>query len=365
MYLPQPILPRLAAEFGLGPSQAGLLISALVMSIALMSLVVAPLSDRLGRRPLLVGCTALLALPTLGCALSRSFPLLLALRFAQGLLVPGVLSAAVAYLSEEFEARRVPLLIGGYIAATVTGGMLSRLLSGAVSEYASWRWAFALSGLLSLGVGTLLWRRLPGSSRFRPSANLGAAYRDMARHLRDGTLLLGGAVGFLLFFSFLGLYTYLPFHVAGPPYHFSPFATGLLYLSYGAGALASPLAGLLAQRTSRTRVLQLGLLGTLLASLATALPSTVGLVAALAALCFATFTVQSSATALIAGHARSGRAGANALYLFAYYLGGTLGGVLPGLAWARGAWPAVLALTGSSLLLAMLLSLRLRPARGA
>jgi YNFM family putative membrane transporter len=48
MYIPQPILPLLAAEFAVEPSRAGLLLSALVAGIALASPVVAPISDRWG-----------------------------------------------------------------------------------------------------------------------------------------------------------------------------------------------------------------------------------------------------------------------------------------------------------------------------
>ena len=356
MYLPQPVLPLLAQDFGVSPSSAGLLISALVLSVAFMSLVVAPLSDRVGRKPVLVGCSLLLAAPSLACALAADFSHLVVMRFLQGALVPGVLAISVAYLSEEFSASHVPVLVGGYISATVVGGMTSRLLSGAVSELLSWRWAFGVSSVFSLSVGLVLLVFLPASTHFHAAANLRGAYRGMAAHLRDARLVGGYLVGSLLFFAFLGLFTYLPFHLAGPPYNFSPLWIGLVFLVYGAGAVSSPLAGRLARRFRFWQVLAAALLVTLLANLLTATPSTGVLVGALLLLCFANFVVQSTATAFVAATAEHDRAGANALYLFFYYVGGSLGGFLPGLLWPLYGWAGVLALTVTALALAVIVA---------
>ena len=359
MYLPQPILPLLAEEFGVSASGAGLLISGLVLSIALMSVVTAPLSDRIGRKPVLAGCSLLLALPSLACALAPSYSFLLLMRFAQGAIVPGVLAISVAYLSEAFSAERSPVLVGGYISATVLGGMMSRLLSGAVTDLLNWRWAFGLSSLLSLLVGLLLFALLPSSSNFRADTHLGSAYRGMVQHLRNRQLLGGYLVGFLLFFAFLGLFTYLPFQLAGPPYAFSPLYIGLIYIVYGAGALSSPLGGRLAKRLPFWQVLSLGLGLTLSANLLTLVPRTAVLVGALLLLCFGNFIVQSTATAFVARTAKHNRAGANALYLLFYYVGGSLGGYLPGLLWPLLGWEGVLLLTGSSLALALIVAVTL------
>lgn len=359
MYLPQPILPLLAEDFGVSASSAGLLISALVLSVAFMSLIVAPLSDRIGRKPVLVGCSLLLALPSLACALAADFGHLVVMRFLQGALVPGVLASSVAYLTEEFAPRQVPVLVGGYISATVVGGMTSRLLSGAVSELLSWRWAFGVSSLFSLTIGLVLLVFLPSSNHFRAAKDLRGAYRGMAAHLRDKRLVGGYLVGSLLFFAFLGLFTYLPFHLAGPPYRFSPLWIGLVFLVYGAGAVSSPLAGRLARRFKFWQVLAVALLVTLLANLLTVMPSTAILIGALLLLCFANFVVQSTATAFVAATAEFERAGANALYLFFYYVGGSLGGFLPGLLWPLFGWGGVLALTVTSLALATVVALTL------
>ena len=359
MYLPQPILPLLAQTFGVSASTASLTISALVSSLAVASLLVGPLSDRVGRRPLLVGCTLLLALPSLACAFAPTLGVLLGLRLFQGALVPGVTAVGIAFLAEEAPPERVGTLLGGYIAATVTGGLLSRVLSGAVSEAYGWRWAFVGSALLSLLVGLWLALRLPASRHFVPSQHLRTAYAGMRDHLRDQALLSGYVIGFCLFFSFIGVFTYLPFYLAAPPFSFSPLVIGLVYVVYGAGIISSPLSGRLSKWLGRRRLLVFSLLLVIIANLATLAPSSPLLLTALLLLCFGNFAAQSAATTFVAAHAAHDRGSANALYLFAYYSGGSLGAFLPGLLWPRFGWLGVLLLTVGTLFIGVLAAARL------
>lgn len=139
MYLPQAILPVLGREFGVSPSTASLSVSVMILGIAVSSLVMGPLSDRIGRKPLLVGCALALTGPSLVCALAPSWPVLLAGRLVQGLFIPGLTAVGVAYIAEEFPEGRVGRLLGGYVAATVLGGLLSRVLAGLIAEAAGWR----------------------------------------------------------------------------------------------------------------------------------------------------------------------------------------------------------------------------------
>ena len=87
MYTTQAILPVLGRVFRLTPAAAGLTVSAVVLAVAAGSLVAGPLSDRIGRKPVIVGASALLVMPTLLCGLAPSFGVLVALRALQGLLM--------------------------------------------------------------------------------------------------------------------------------------------------------------------------------------------------------------------------------------------------------------------------------------
>ena len=67
MYTTQAILPVLGRAFELPPATAGLTVSAAVLAVAAGSLIAGPLSDRIGRKPVIVGASGLLVVPTLLC----------------------------------------------------------------------------------------------------------------------------------------------------------------------------------------------------------------------------------------------------------------------------------------------------------
>src|SRR5512144_2509358 len=130
MYVTQPVLPLLSREFGVGAARAGLTVSAVVLAIAAASTFYGPLSDALGRRRVMAGAVALLALATLACAFAPSFGALLALRAAQGLLVPGMTAVSVAYAGDRLARRELSPVVAGIIAASVVGGLVGRAVAG-------------------------------------------------------------------------------------------------------------------------------------------------------------------------------------------------------------------------------------------
>src|SRR5574341_57842 len=96
MYVTQPFLPLLTAEYRVPPARAALTVSAVVLAIALASSVYGPLGDALGRKRVMAGAAALLVLPTLACAFAPTFGVLVAMRAVQGVLIPGVSGVSVA-----------------------------------------------------------------------------------------------------------------------------------------------------------------------------------------------------------------------------------------------------------------------------
>lgn len=348
MYLTQAILPVLARDFSVSPSTASLTVSVLILGIALSSLVIGPLSDRVGRKPLLAGCALLLGLPSLLCAVAPTLPLLLLGRVLQGLLIPGLTAVSVAYIAEEFAPERVGVWLGGYISANVLGGLLSRVTSGFITDSVGWRWAFVLGAALTLGFGLALSRLRP-SARFVPSPGLGGAYAGMLSHLRTPRLLGSFTVGFALFFAFTAVFTYLPFLLEAPPFSFSQTAIGLVYLVYMAGVVSSPLPSLLATQLSQRWVMVIGLSAALLGNFGTLASYTLPLITALFILCFGNFAAQGAVTAFVATQAEHHRGGASSLYLFFYYVGGGLGAFVPGLLLPRFGWTGVLFCTTAAL----------------
>jgi MFS transporter, YNFM family, putative membrane transport protein len=110
-----------------------------------------------------------------------------------------------------------------------------------------------------------------------------------------------------------------------------------------AGIAVSPAAGRLATRVSPVALIQAGLAVSAAGVAVTLAASLPLLVLGLLVLVVGMFTAQAIGPSYVNETAREAKGGANALYLAAYYLGGTLGSWLPGLAWQRWGWPGVAA----------------------
>jgi YNFM family putative membrane transporter len=317
-------------------------VSAVVLAIAGASVFYGPLADALGRRRVMSAALGLLALATAACALAPSLPALVALRALQGLFVPGMTAVSVAYAGDRWSAVDLRAVVGGLIGASVVGGLVGRVGAGAITAWADWHTAFVafavLTGLAAVGVGRELSPR-----RSSPPARLGEAWRGLLDHLRNRRVLGAYLVGATMFFGWIGLFTYLPYLLSAPPFGLSTGLVSSVYLVYAVGVVVSPLAGRLSARVAPTRLVTIGLTVEAVGLLATLHASLPAIVAGLVLVVAGTFTAQAVVPAFVNQQARGAKGSASALYLTFYYLGGTLGSLLPGLAWERWGWPGVLA----------------------
>ncbi len=357
MYTTQAILPVLGRAFGLSPAAAGLTVSAVVLSVAGGSLVAGPLSDRIGRKPVIVGSAALLVLPTLLCGLAPAFGLLVALRAVQGLLMPGLTSVMIVYVNEQFEPRQRGAAMGVYVSGQVLGGLLARFASATLTGLWGWRAALLFFAAPTAAGALVLGRYLPGAPR-PLRGHLGARWADVGAHLRNPRLLAVCAIGFSLFFGFIGTFTYLPYYLTAPPFRIPPASLGLVYLIWGMG-IFSPVAGALAGRVGRPRAIAISLGLACAGMVVTLVPSLPVIVVGLSLLALGMFTAIPSVNLLIGEVTTAAKGTASAIYLCCYYLSGSVGAVVPGLAWERFAWPGVIALCLGMALLALLADRRM------
>jgi YNFM family putative membrane transporter len=286
--------------------------------------------------------TALRAAATLSCAFAPSFGALLALRAAQGALVPGMTAVSVAYAGDRYRAQDLPAVVGGIIGASVVGGLAGRVLGGWIADHRGWRAAFVAFAAVSLGAAAALARGLPPAAAAERTGWT-SAYRGMLAHLRDRRLLGAYLVGASLFFGWTGVFTYLPYLLTAPPHRLSTGLVSSVYLVYAAGVVASPLAGRVSGRVPPRRLIAIGLAVQAAGMAVTLAGSLAAVVAGLVVLVLGTFTAQAIAPAYVNVTARTAKGGASALYLTFYYVGGTLGSVVPGLAWQAAGWPGVVA----------------------
>jgi MFS transporter, YNFM family, putative membrane transport protein len=347
LYATQPLLPLLTNLFHASKAAVGLTVSASTLGVALSAPVWGVFAERLSRRKVIVWSILALAVPTLLAGTSPSLHVLIFWRFVQGLIMPGIFAITIAYIGEEWPPQSVALVMSVYVSGTALGGFMGRIISGLAAERLSWHWGFVLLGLLTLAGSLVVARWLPHERHPRhihAEAGLGAQILGMLRHLRNPRLIATFAVGFNVLFSLVGIFTYITFYLAAPPFRLSTEALSYLFVVYLIGLLVTPGAGYLISHVG----LRIGIAGAILVSmlgvLLTLSHSLAWVICGLALLCTGVFISQASATSYLREAAPAGgRVSAAGLYISCYYIGGTVAGVVPSYLWAIGKWPACVA----------------------
>lgn len=149
-----PALPILAIDLGTDYATASWAISGYLAATGLVQLVAGPISDNVGRRPVVLTALAVFALASIGCALSQTITQFLLFRFGQSVAVAGyAMSLAIVLDTTETDAATSKL---GTISASVAiVPMLSPFLGGLLTEFLGWRscfWLYALCGLGLLAI---------------------------------------------------------------------------------------------------------------------------------------------------------------------------------------------------------------------
>ena len=339
LYSTQSLLPLLAQELGAGARAVSLTVSATTFAIALIAPFTGTVADVLGRKRVIVTAMAALVVPTALIAGAGGLDAIVLWRFVQGLLLPPVFAVTIAYVGEELPPAEATAVTGIYLSASSFGGFFGRFATGVLAEGIGWRGAFLVLAAITLLAALAVAWLLPRERRFERSPGLLSSARQMLRHLRNSQLLATYAVGFGVLFTFVASFTYVSFHLAAPPFGLSPAGLGAIFATYLTGAATTLLTGRAVARFGR-RALVVALTAVWAAGmLLTLLPSLTAIVLGLAISAGSGFVCQAVATGFVAVTAREGRSSAVGLYVTCYYIGGSVGGVLPGFLWDRWGWP--------------------------
>ena len=358
LYAPQSILPTIRTLYGVDAGAASHMISATTLAVAIIAPFTGAGADLIGRKRVIVTAMIALIVPTVLIALSTTLSAMVFWRFVQGLLLPPIFVVTVAYIGDEVPAAQATGVAGIYLSGSCFGGFFGRFLCGLLVGPYGTRGAFlglaVLTAVAAAGVIVLM----PRERQFVASASPAHALRHIISHVLDPQLGAIFAVGFGVLFSFVATFTYVNFHLAAAPFDLSPAALGTIFLVYLVGVATTPLAGRLVRRFGR-RPLVLGVLGIWICGLLLTLTGSLAvIIAGLAIGAGCGFIVQTSATASVAVSAQRARSSAVGLYVTCYYVGGSLGAVLPGYAWDRAGWPGCVAIVVVMLLILAAIVLR-------
>ena len=252
-----PIIPQIALQLGVEEARLGVLVTAYAVAVGAFALVTGPISDRVGRRSVLLVGTALMALALALHGLADSYRSLVAVRALAG-VAGGVLNgAAIAYVGDFFppasRGRVNGWVISGFAAGQVAGIPVGTLLADAFGYRAPFL-LFALVAVLSLA---LVFVALPQPAIVRAGTPLSVAsalggYRDLLAR-RD---VAAATVVFFVMFGGSTLYmTFLPTWLT-VTVGVGAGAIATLFLLGGlSNAVVGPVSGSLSDRLGRKRVI--------------------------------------------------------------------------------------------------------------
>lgn len=360
LYSTQPLLPMFAHLFHASEAMVGLTVSASTLGVALAAPVFGALTERLSRKKVILASLVALAVPTLLAASAPDLRLLIVWRFVQGLALPGVFATIITYVGEEWRRDSIALVMSLYVSSTAMGGFLGRYVSGIVADAFGWRWSFlALGGLTLVGAALVARWLPPESKRAHPSESHAGWLRVAAAHFRNTRLLATFTVGFGMLFTLVGTFTYVTFYLSAAPFHLSTVGLSNLFAIYLVGLAVTPLGGYLITRIGMRRGILLAILCSMAGAAITLSHSLwIVIVPGLGLVCTGVFIAQSTAASYLRMAAPAGgRVSAAGLYLSCYYIGGTVGGVVPGWVWRWGRWPACVGLTEAVLAVLIVVAL--------
>jgi DHA1 family bicyclomycin/chloramphenicol resistance-like MFS transporter len=191
LYLIVPALPKLATTFGRDSSIVQMTVSCYMIGIACSQLVLGPLSDRFGRRPVMLAALALSIIASFGCIFAQTLPQLIIARFLQALGGASGMVISRAIIRDIYPRERIGAMISLVVAVMMIAQMLSPLTGGLIETALGWHAIFYVVAVLSIAIAIAVALALPET---RPTRVEGASFR------RDVALLVKSRafVGYVL-----------------------------------------------------------------------------------------------------------------------------------------------------------------------
>lgn len=338
VYSVQAILPILQQDFSANETQLGLMVGATVIGIAIISPFIGLLSDRFGRRNIIILSIIGLAIPTFLMSFTPSLNAMIALRFLQGIAVPGITVVTIAYIGEEITGKYLGQAMSMYVSGTVLGGFLGRFILGHLQDIIGWRKAFIIMGIATLiGAIWVAWQ-LPSSKNFIANQNLKSSLQIFKQHLSNRHIIMPALLGMCVLFSLVGCFTYINLHLANEPYRLSSSDLANIFAIYLIGMVITPIAGQLIHRFGTQCIIMGATMLSMLGVLLSLVNPLTGVIIALTLMSTGVFITQSATISYIAMNVQQGRSLASGIYYSGYYFGGFIGAWICAMAYAYGQW---------------------------
>ncbi|MGH9500173.1 MAG: MFS transporter [Terriglobales bacterium] len=203
------LAPYFAPEFHLSHEQVGVLASVVAISWALSTLFFGALSDRWGRRRILIPAVFAFSALSWVSGLAQSYEQLLLIRALMGIAEGPCWSVITALIEESSHPSRRGRNVGLVVsAAALVGLAVAPVLTTQVASRFGWRWAFFVAGLPGILLGLLIWKFVKEPPEKAGSSHRAPVFGDYVSVLRRRNIWLAcfGAAGFMTWLFLLNVF---------------------------------------------------------------------------------------------------------------------------------------------------------------
>ena len=258
MYLAS--LPSIRRLLDAPTSQDQLTISAYLIGFACAQVFYGPLSDRHGRRPVLIAALGIYLLATLACALAFSIESLIAARFVQALCGSGASVLARAVVRDMYEGTRIGRELARMAAIMALAPLVAPLIGGVLQTAFGWRSNFAFLFCFGAAAWIMVWFLLPETLRKRAPepVSIASTVRSYRRFLADRGFVIHLGIATC---CLCGLFAWISSgaFVLQDIYGLSPMAFGLAFTVAASGYLVgTSIAARFVMRWGSRRTMGLG-----------------------------------------------------------------------------------------------------------
>lgn len=334
MYATQPLQPLLAKEFEISVVKASQFTAVIMLFLAISPIVYGYILEKVCAKKMLIYSSSILLITNIFLGLSTSYETFLFFRFCEALVVPAILTALMSILAN-IDKENIKYNMAIYVAATVFGGMIGRIFSGAIATSFSYEYVF-YSLSLAIFISLFFIKKL----KYEGEATLSKPkVSDITNILKDKRFVLVYLLMFCVFFVFAGILNVLPFRVKDISSSINEFQISLLYLGYGMGILVSLLSKKIVKffKTELNTIL-VGLGIFTIINFFLISQSVLFLFIMLFIFCIGMFTVHTMSTGLANSMKSEQKSLTSGMYLTFYYFGGAMGSFLPSIIYEHFGW---------------------------
>lgn len=329
MYLTIPLISLFSSTLNVSSSVAAWTSSIFCIFFAVGCLVYGPLSDRYGRKKIILIGMAMLTIVTPLVGLFDNIYWILSIRAFQGAVAAAFSPVALAYIPEMFPDNKKLTATGFIVTGFLMAGIVGQVISGLINQYLAWNYVFYIMGFIYFITLLLVIFLLPNDNLPRLKTSVIQAIERMASLFKIKSLILCYAVDVMFLMSMMCMYTALGYYLAEPQFGLS--SQEILYVRAAGifGIILAATSGLFVKKFGIFNVLIGGLIVSAVSLTSLSFVNNIIILAVLSVIFVAGIAIAAPALITIVGQiGGQSRGAALSLHTVILFIGAGLGPVL-------------------------------------